>query len=225
MSIIVFDLVGTLLTNEKNNYNVALKWLANNYFQNKYSDLLNASSIFKSKYLAERGRSYVETSFFEQLSFFEELMQVRITGDFKYIEEQFVKICRNEKLMTGANELLDFLHEKGHPMFVLTNSLFSGDSLKQYLSLLRIGRYFKKIYSSADIGFRKPSKNVFNFVINDINKSFSDKIIYVGDSYEKDYLGACKCGLFPILISKNTDAFICSFNDLNSLLNCFKGMK
>ena len=219
MATIIFDLVGTLLTHEKNDYNAALKWLADNYFEKKYDELMNFSVLFKSMYLAERKWSYIESSFFKQMCFFEESMQMKVSDDYKDIEAQFIKICRNERLMDGAIELLDVLYNCNYSILVLTNSLFSGDSLKEYLGLLGIERYIIKIYSSADIGFRKPSKNVFDFVLKDAGIENPNAVYYVGDSYEKDYVGANKCGLVPILLSKKHIISIKSFENLYDFLD------
>ena len=222
MAVIIFDLVGTLITKEKQDYRKALKWLALNYFDNRYKELENLSQNFKVQYMSNRKNSYTETSFLNQLSTFEKNLNVHLYEDYQNIEWQFVQIFRREQLADGAIELLKFLSENDYSIFVFTNSLFSGNSLKQYLNGLGIGKYIEKIYSSADIGFRKPAREAFNFVLKSIGIDNPCEVRYVGDSYEKDYIGALESGLNPVLLSSIHNIPGKTFDNINALLDYFR---
>lgn len=63
---------------------------------------------------------------------------------------------------------MQYLHNKNYRLFILSNSLFSGSSLKAYLGSFHISYYVEKVYSSADIGYRKPSCLIFQTVLHDL---------------------------------------------------------
>ena len=66
---------------------------------------------------------------------------------------------------------------------------------------MKIKNYFYKIYTSVEIGIRKPNKEIFDFVLKDLNISENNSV-YIGDSYNDDYLGAKTVNMFCYLIDK-----------------------
>ena len=62
MAVIIFDLFGTLIDidDNQNDYDKALKWLADTYFENRFIELKKLSEIFKAKYLEDRKKSNKE---------------------------------------------------------------------------------------------------------------------------------------------------------------------
>lgn len=222
MDTVIFDMFGTLIDKEKYDYNSALKWLANKYFDDRFTELYDISVMFKAEYMKSRKKSYAETSFIEQLSLFEDKLSKKISDDYKQVELDFIRIFREEKIIDGVVDLLQYLNNKNQKIYVLTNSLFSGDSLMAYLKTFGIAQYIEKVYSSADIGFRKPSKTIFKHVLADLNIVFFDEVYFIGDSYEKDYVGASKNGLIPILIGEDIEVPGLSFDNMSMLLNFFR---
>lgn len=200
MAIIIFDLFGTLVEEEQYQYDEALNWLANTYFENRYVELKKLSELFKTKYLDDRKNSKREFSFFDQLCFFENELGIQIHDDFFSIESNFIYIFRKEKLVDGVVELLKYLNTINYRTFIVSNSIFSGTNLKTHLDYLGIGQYVDKVFSSADIGFRKPSIEIFTFVIKHLKINNPKEVYFIGDSFEKDYTGAKKAGFVPILI-------------------------
>ena len=49
MEAIIFDLFGTLIDKEKYDYNNALRWLANTYFDNRFDELQKLSLMFSNR--------------------------------------------------------------------------------------------------------------------------------------------------------------------------------
>ena len=224
MAVIIFDLFGTLIEKETYDYDKALNWLADTYFKHKYQKIHELSSMFKIQYMEKRKVSDIESSFQDQLIFFEKELGIRIPVDYGTVEVDFINHFRKEKLIDGATELLQYLHNKNYRIFILSNSLFSGASLQAYLGSFHISHYVEKVYSSADIGYRKPSCVIFQTVLHDLEIHNPDRVFYIGDSVEKDYLGAKKSGLTPILVSHTSSADGLSFTNLNMLLDYFKSL-
>lgn len=223
MHTIIFDLFGTLIDKEKYDYDKALQWLAHTYFEDRFNELQVLSLRFKNAYKQSRAKSNRETSFLTQLHFFESELNVRIYDDYQLVELKFISLFRKEKLIDGAFDLLLYLFHKNLNIYVLTNSLFSGNSLNAYLRFFKIDNYIKNIYSSADIGFRKPAKEIFNYALTDIGINDISEVYYIGDSFEKDYKGAKNVGITPILIGNSGgNASGLLFNDLRELFHYFR---
>ena len=221
MAIVIFDLFGTLIDKKKYDYNSALKWLAETYFNGELKKLIDLSQKVKEFYLKKRQDSNMETSFCEQLKIFENELHISISEDYLSVEEKFLRIFRDEYLLDGAEDLLKYLYNKNCSIYLFSNSIFSGKSLQRYLNKFGIDQYFQKFYSSADIGFRKPAKESFDVVLSDIGVNNLNETYYVGDSFEKDYIGALRCNISPILITSNKEIQGMSFANLNQLLNYF----
>lgn len=224
MNTIIFDLFGTLIEKKHYNYQNALRWLSNTYFPEQFDELQTLSLKFKTEYLELRKRENRETSFFRQLALFESELDHKICDDYASVELQFMHRFREEKLVEGVMELLKFLTQKNHSIYVLSNSIFSGDSLKAYLEDFGIEQYIEKVYSSADIGFRKPSKESFHYVLNDAGISRAEDVYFIGDSLEKDFIGARESGLTPILIGTLIDISGLAFPDMYALLKYFQDL-
>ena len=220
MAVIIFDLFGTLIDidDNQNDYDKALKWLADTYFENRFIELKKLSEIFKAKYLEDRKKSNKENSFFNQLTFFETTLGIEIYGDFTSVELNFIHLFRREKLIDGTHELLKYLIKNNYRIFILSNSIFSGTNLKIHLDHLGIGKYIEELFSSADIGFRKPSKEIFTYVINRLEIKNPKEVYFVGDSLEKDYNGAKNIGFTPILMGVNEEIVSLKFTSLPNLL-------
>ena len=224
MGTIIFDLFGTLIEKKSYDYQNALRWLADTYFEERFDELQALSLLFKTEYMELRKKENRETSFFKQLALFEKKLGCKLYDNYSSVELQFIRKFREEKLIDGIMELLEYLSHKHQEIYVLSNSLFSGNSLKACLKDFGIDKYIEKVYSSADIGFRKPSKEIFHYVLTDIGISHPEKVFFIGDSLEKDYIGAKESGLTPILFSSKTVTSDLEFHNISSLLKYFQDL-
>lgn len=222
MAVVIFDLFGTLIEKISYDYNSALGRLAVQYFDGRVGELAELSLRFKEEYIQQRKTSLAETSFFAQLEFFETSLGIRLPEDRRAVELDFLRAFRKERLIDGVEDVLRYLHDGGCQLFVLSNSIFSGDSLLAYLDGFGIGEYFKEVYSSADIGFRKPSRRAFDYVLAKLRFHTPEEVYYVGDSIEKDYEGARKSGLTAILFGTDPRAAGMAFGDMWALLGFFQ---
>ncbi|TYB30979.1 MAG: HAD family hydrolase [Candidatus Mcinerneyibacterium aminivorans] len=97
------------------------------------------------------------------------------------------------------------------------------DKLKEF----RIERYFNSIVVSGDINAVKPDKRIFKECLNRLETS-SQKSLYIGDDYKRDFKGAIKNGLKACLIDRNSDIKIEKIDNnykINSLLLLNKVLK
>jgi len=97
----------------------------------------------------------------------------------------------NDTIMT-----LEKASEKQYQNIILSNHIPKLDTI---IENLNIKYFFSKIYSSANIGYEKPNRKIYEYVLNDIIASKDDCII-VGKNY----------GIKSILVrSENTNGNCC----------------
>lgn len=93
----------------------------------------------------------------------------------------------------GATEILDYLKSKGYKLYVTTN----GIALTQYKRIRdsKLEPYFESVFISEEIGFQKPTKEYFEFILNRIPQKDKSKILIIGDSQSSDILGGINIGI------------------------------
>lgn len=96
-------------------------------------------------------------------------------------------------------EVLEYLKEKSYNLSILSNFDYA-PTVNKLLDKYTITHYFKRIFISDEIGWRKPSKKIFDYAISNLKLSVSDTI-YVGDDYERDIIGSNVAGLDSIWIN------------------------
>ena len=101
-------------------------------------------------------------------------------------------------LMDGVEDMLSSLHTH-YDMYIITNGI--SDIQRSRISHSGIGHYFKGIFISEEIGYSKPDKRYFNYVLGHIDEKDKSKIIVIGDRVSSDIQGAENSGLDSMLIS------------------------
>lgn len=92
------------------------------------------------------------------------------------------------KLIDGAIELLEYLKAK-YPLYIISN----GFTETQYTKIKSGGLegYFQEIFLSDEIGYHKPSKEIFEFVLNKTKVNVKEALM-IGDNIATDIIGAQK---------------------------------
>ncbi|MCD6355027.1 MAG: YjjG family noncanonical pyrimidine nucleotidase [Prolixibacteraceae bacterium] len=114
-------------------------------------------------------------------------------------------------LIEGALETLDYLKSKKYLMFIITNGFME----VQYKKLKNSGLspFFQKVFISEDIKAPKPNYEIFEYAIKSANAP-KTKSLMIGDDWESDILGALNFGIDAIYL--NTENVHCSFSSLNN---------
>jgi len=129
-------------------------------------------------------------------------------------------------LKEGVVELISWLKEQGYSLYVMSNTIYSALTVKRYLETLNMAKYFDGIFTSGDCGYRKPGTRFFSSVFSKIKKGISVKkseIVFIGNSLEKDMLGAKKFGFIPVWLSGDTQGFgeyIADCERVDNLIEC-----
>ena len=117
-------------------------------------------------------------------------------------EDSFERIFRAAltpvEPMPHVGELLDFLNAAGVRSGVISNTKFSGRSLRDRLNGLFPQNRFEFFIASCDYTVRKPKPALFEIALARTGLP-AEKVWYCGDSPKHDVAGARGAGIFPVL--------------------------
>ena len=106
-----------------------------------------------------------------------------------YIDEKVIKVIEN-------------LRQKGFACYLATNQeKYRTEYMKDKMGFAAL---FEKIYSSAEIGHKKPSKDFFSFILEDIkaNKKITPNEIMYFDDGQENVEAAANLGIISSLYTK-----------------------
>lgn len=209
--VIVFDLFETLLHDIDFNINLGLSYLHENILSqntDKIEFLDYAATYWKELY-DKRSEDNSE------LAFEEELLDFKNKYGFK-VNYPLEEILYNCALEINATELFDDtistleqLKLLGIPVYLLSNSIFKKNVMKKFINQYDLEKYFINIYFSADYKIRKPHKDLFKIVFDDIKKYDNSiemsQVYFIGNNFKADVLGAESFGFTPVFINRKHD--------------------
>jgi FMN phosphatase YigB (HAD superfamily) len=209
--VVIFDLFGTLLKEKGNDFYNGLNWLREEILVDCTPETVRSSAEkFRRTYMLDRTATYKEASHFSQLEFFKSKIGFRKKMPLSDIEWGFFNAIRNNEPLAGVFELLQWLKGQDYLLFVMSNTMFSALTVKKHLDELGLAKYFNGVYTSGDCGNRKPGKRFFSSVFHEIKKQTDIKkrdVIFIGNSLEKDMLGARAFGYTPVWLSSEDRGF------------------
>ena len=198
--ILIFDCFETIVHSKYMDFNRGLAVMWEKYYRDKCSfQEISAYGEELFQYLEELHRQGKEYAFVkEELPMYAKKYGGEIVSMSSEEEADFLMRCNGMENMEHMPETLHEFDRLGIPMYVLSNSGFSAGALSVALERLGIRKYFKKIWSSADYGQIKPCRDFFEMAIKDVLLESSDEkrenIIYIGDTYDTDVVGANAVG-------------------------------
>jgi putative hydrolase of the HAD superfamily len=116
------------------------------------------------------------------------------------LEAQFRK-AKSWVLMEDAQGTLASLNQRGLPLALVANW---DSNLSSLVEQLGIKHFFSAIVPSQAAGVEKPDPAIFQRALDELVLSPNiDQILYVGNEYRADVLGARNAGLVPVLIDRH----------------------
>ena len=224
--ILIFDFFETLLNNKSIDFNRGLKPMWEKYYQDKCSfDDIKAYGEELFQHLLSLHAEGKEFAFVrEELPLYAKKYGGNVVPMTVEEEADFLMLCNDMELVPGIVSLLEYCKEKQIPMYVLSNSGFSGAALTEVLERFGIGKYFSGLWSSADYGRIKPCKEIFDIVIDAILLQNPDKtkkdLLFVGDMYETDVKGASGAGIDVAWLNRKNE-----LDDMQLATYSISGMK
>ena len=203
---ILFDLDRTLLDSKTAEFNAICK------FKKMFNELdkINEEELANmwAKIASENYDKYLN----KQISY-DDLKIVRMKEIFLHYD---IKISNEEAierfnvyselykkcwgLFDDAIEVLEKL-KNNYKLAIVTN----GNSINQREKIRNTGlqKYFSEIIISSEVGFAKPSKEIFEIACKKLNVK-SAQCVMVGDKFDVDIKGALDAKIKPIWLNKGT---------------------
>ncbi len=113
-----------------------------------------------------------------------------VIGDF-YLDQS----PKKNMLFPGSIEILEYLKSRGYHLYILTNGFRKTQVDKMANS--GITAYFERLYTSEEIGYNKPGREIFHWAVTSLNARKSECIM-IGDDNEVDIEGAAAYGIDSI---------------------------
>lgn len=104
----------------------------------------------------------------------------------------------NVRLFPDAIAAVGALEGAGYRMAVVTDRYGTAAAIARDLREQGLPEAFGKIFTTGEIGVRKPHTLVFECALDWLGAR-PDEVIVVGDSYEHDIVPAAKLGMVPVL--------------------------
>lgn len=130
------------------------------------------------------------------------------------MEREFWHAATSYRPSEGILEVLDTLEAQHIKAGILSNNSFSGAVMWEDLAKHNLAHRFSFVISSADYGFRKPSRRIFEIAIKKMGLPPGD-IWFVGDRLDIDVAGAIDSGLCPVWYNPRKEPH-------TGELNCFE---
>ncbi len=205
--ILIFDYFETIVHNKSMDFNRGLIVLWEKYYKDKCSfQEICAYGEELFQHLMKLHKQGLEYAFVK-----DELPQYaeKYGGDIVKMEAaeeaDFLMRCNEMECMPHIPEALSEFNKMGIKMYVLSNSGFTADALSVALERLGIRKYFKTIWSSADFGKIKPCRDFFEMAIENVladnPTETRQDIVFVGDTYSSDVIGANNAGIHAIWLN------------------------
>ncbi|WP_286910053.1 HAD family hydrolase [Clostridium sp. UBA1652] len=216
VKVIVFDLFETLLHDIKFDFNSGLSYLHENILS-KDTDkvgLLDYAATYWKELYDKRNEDNSEVAFEDELLDFKNKYGFKVNYPLEEILFNCALEINTTELFNDTIYTLEQLKLLGIPVYLLSNSIFKKNVMRKFINQYDLEKYFVNIHFSADYKIRKPHKDLFKIVFDDI-KRYETKIeikqvYFIGDNFEADVLGAENFGFTPIFINRKHD------NDINN---------
>lgn len=208
-NVVIFDLFGTILIEESHDWKTGLKFVFDKFLNtNDFSLVLDAAKEFKEKNMSNRSITYKEPRMIDQLDLFQERFGFKEDVTLEDIEYYFLDNSRTVSLNGGVKEIFEYLRQENVEIYIMSNTIYSSNTIKRYLYKLDIGDLISGVFTSADFGYRKPHMDFYNHVYSKVNYDDSIErkdIVFIGDSLIKDAIAGRDFGFRTVLISDDQD--------------------
>lgn len=230
---IVFDLFDTLLHDVKFDFDSGLSYLHENILSkdtDKAEFLDYAATYWKGLY-DKRSEDNSEVAFEDELLDFQNKYGFKVNYQLEDILFNFALEVNATELFNDTISTLEQLNLLGIPVYLLSNSIFKKNVMKKIINQYDLEKYFINIHFSADYKVRKPHKDLFKIVFDDIKNYDAsiekEQVYFIGDNFEADILGAESFGFTPVFINRTQDTNINNKNfieikSLNELLEVIR---
>ncbi|MEJ7585316.1 MAG: HAD family hydrolase [Acidimicrobiales bacterium] len=206
MADVLFDFFGTLAdyspSRTEQGYYGASDVLQDLGCNLEYEDWLAMWSASSERLDVEANASGVEFSMHDAFAAFAleaGLVDVPRRHADRFIARYLAEWSRAVRLIDGVPPLLRRLRLSGRRTGLVTNT-HSAAMVHAHLDAMGISGSFDAVVTFVEAGYRKPRAEIFAAALSALNTG-AEEMIFVGDSFEPDYLGPTRVGIEAYLIA------------------------
>ena len=208
---LLFDLDDTLLDYSYDEQKAVLKVLSDNDICHS-ENVIEVYQKFNMWHSIELGNEITAKTIITY-NFSQLLKLLQFKGDYEKLTDEFFAIMSNSHTVkSGALKVLKTLSERGYRIYLTSNG-FPEFQYKR-IKAARLLKYFNGIYISEEIGFQKPSRAFFDYVLRRIPESDRSKVLVIGDAPASDIFGGINSKLDTCLVKSSR---ICKYNPTYSV--------
>lgn len=142
-------------------------------------------------------------------------------GDTIMIDDQNMTLpmYKWEKILIVPNAEIVLKELKSeYKMVVASNAGVSNAiDMKKAFERVNISKYFDLFFTSKEIGFEKPNVLFFKHIMDAIGNN-PNECVMIGNSYEKDIIGAKLSGMYTVYFNSESSSNILFKNNNNNIL-------
>ena len=200
--ILLFDLDDTLLDFSANETD-SLNKLFQQYGYTLSDELLRVYNSVNKQLWADYENGNIVLDVVLNSRFSETMLRMGKVVDGIEWENLYRELLGNgsQRLMEGALDVCQRL-SLSHRLFVITNGI-TQTQLKR-LKKSGLFDFFEDIFDSQSIGFQKPSKQFFDYVMSHIKDFNRKETLIIGDSLNTDIKGGLLSGIDTCWINRNS---------------------
>ena len=144
----------------------------------------------------EKGEMTLDTLENERFRIF--LREIGRNEDPDTVGEEYSRFLGEEGIMIdGAVRLLENLKDR-YTLCLITNGI--ANIQRERIRRTDTARFFHRIFISHEIGYAKPDKRFFDYVLSSLNAAASSCLV-IGDSLTSDIQGALNAGIDSVYLS------------------------
>jgi len=198
-----FDFGGTLAHEGTESAEVYRRTLEENGHSADLEDIrkaLRSAIVWVRDENRRTGRIWTEQSLVEQAKRTMEILGVPCGDDLPTKIGGALPIGLDYTAYDDAEPALSELRGAGVRLVIVSN-VSSLRNLQIYLEHCRLGKWFDALIASGTVGVEKPDPKLFTLA-SELSGTPVDRMLHVGDSYERDYQGAELAGLTGVLVDR-----------------------
>lgn len=147
----------------------------------------------------EKGEITRDEIYTERFNILGERLEISFNVE-KVSECYFATLSKCGPIFPEAFDLLDKLRKKGYVMAAVTNGALVSQTGRIVVSGIA-GFFNGGIYISEVVGYKKPQREYFDFVLKALGDPPKDQVLVLGDSVSGDIKGAVGAGLDCCLVN------------------------
>lgn len=191
-STLLMDADDTLFDFQKS-MDISIRELLNHIGISPTNELVDTYERINSGYWKKLERNEVTRAELVVARYRDFFNEVKINYDPKAAHEYYqARLSEKYFLLPEAIDFLDNYVSK-MKLIMITN----GNKCVQEsrIGLAKISRYFDGIFISEDVGYEKPAKEYFDYVLSHIDEKDKNRILIIGDSLSSDIKGGINAGI------------------------------